>query len=195
MLSPTIASYNCPWRRLERRVHRCQRPKYRRVAVALLWAVGTEIAAGHGDRWNERNTVIISVRTSTRIHGRERYSRGTGAVEPINWIHRPRRRMSRRMQLNTPGAIYRNSFMVAPRNPAHGRTPRAHAWVSVSTFIWCGARNPCCPQPQGAAADICRMQVIHRQGKCQLLHPATPYYPFPRGKFHTRGNIWSFTVG
>ena len=32
-------------------------------------------------------------------------------------------------------------------------------------------------------------------GKCQLLHPATPYYPFPRGKFHTRGNIWSFTVG
>ena len=33
------------------------------------------------------------------------------------------------------------------------------------------------------------------QGKCQLLHPATPYYPFPRGKFHTRGNIWSFTVG
>ena len=31
--------------------------------------------------------------------------------------------------------------------------------------------------------------------KCQLLHPATPYYPFPRGKFHTRGNIWSFTVG
>ena len=33
------------------------------------------------------------------------------------------------------------------------------------------------------------------QGKCQLLHPATPYYPFPRGKFHTMGNIWSFTVG
>jgi len=33
------------------------------------------------------------------------------------------------------------------------------------------------------------------QGKCQLLHPATPYYPSPRGKFHTRGNIWSFAVG
>ena len=31
--------------------------------------------------------------------------------------------------------------------------------------------------------------------KGQLLHPATPYYPFPRGKFHTKGNIWSFTVG
>ena len=33
------------------------------------------------------------------------------------------------------------------------------------------------------------------QGKSQLLHPATPYYPFPRVKIHTRGNIWSFTVG
>ena len=31
--------------------------------------------------------------------------------------------------------------------------------------------------------------------KCLLLHPATPYYPSPRGKFHTRGNIWCFTVG
>ena len=25
--------------------------------------------------------------------------------------------------------------------------------------------------------------------------PAPPYFPFPRGKPHTRGNIWSFTVG
>ena len=33
------------------------------------------------------------------------------------------------------------------------------------------------------------------QGKSQLLPPAPPYYPFPRGKFHTRGNIWSFTAG
>ena len=33
------------------------------------------------------------------------------------------------------------------------------------------------------------------QGKWQLPHPATPYYPFHRGKFHTMGNIWSFTVG
>ena len=31
--------------------------------------------------------------------------------------------------------------------------------------------------------------------KCLLLHPATPCYPSPRGKFHTRSNIWSFTVG
>ena len=31
--------------------------------------------------------------------------------------------------------------------------------------------------------------------KCLLLHPATPYYTCPRGKLHTRGNIWSFTVG
>ena len=34
-----------------------------------------------------------------------------------------------------------------------------------------------------------------RQGKFQLLPPAPPYYPIPRGNFHTRGNIWSFTVG
>ena len=31
--------------------------------------------------------------------------------------------------------------------------------------------------------------------KCQLLYPATPYYPFPRVNIHTMGNIWSFTVG
>ena len=31
--------------------------------------------------------------------------------------------------------------------------------------------------------------------KRQLLHPAPPYYPFPRGNFHTRGNIRGFTVG
>ena len=34
-----------------------------------------------------------------------------------------------------------------------------------------------------------------RQDQFQLLHPAPPYQPFPRGKRHTRGNIWSFTVG
>ena len=33
------------------------------------------------------------------------------------------------------------------------------------------------------------------QGECQLLHPATPYYPFPRGNFHTRGNIWGVYCG
>ena len=33
------------------------------------------------------------------------------------------------------------------------------------------------------------------QGKFQLLPPAPPYYPFPRGNIHTRGNIRSFTVG
>ena len=37
--------------------------------------------------------------------------------------------------------------------------------------------------------------VSAAQGKSQLLPPAPPYYPFPRGKIHTRGNIWSFTVG
>ena len=32
------------------------------------------------------------------------------------------------------------------------------------------------------------------QGKFQLLPPAPPYYPFLRGKNHTRVNVWSFTV-
>ena len=39
------------------------------------------------------------------------------------------------------------------------------------------------------------MRRCGRLRKCLLLHPATPYYPFPRGKFHTGGNVWSFTVG
>ena len=39
------------------------------------------------------------------------------------------------------------------------------------------------------------MKRISPVGKIQLLPPAPPYYPFPRGKIHTRGNIWSFTVG
>ena len=36
-------------------------------------------------------------------------------------------------------------------------------------------------------------KVSRKDRKCQLLHPATPHYPFPRGKFHTRGN--TYTVG
>ena len=32
-------------------------------------------------------------------------------------------------------------------------------------------------------------------GKSQLLPPAPPYYPFPRVKIYTRGNIWRFSVG
>ena len=43
-----------------------------------------------------------------------------------------------------------------------------------------------------ATAGIGLAQVT---GKYQLLPPAPPYYPFPRGNIHTRGNIWSFTVG
>ena len=30
---------------------------------------------------------------------------------------------------------------------------------------------------------------LRNQGKRLLLHPATPYYPFPRGKIHAMGNI------
>ena len=43
--------------------------------------------------------------------------------------------------------------------------------------------------------NICRLRRCLCQGKSQLLPPAPPYYPFPRVKIHTRGNIWSFTVG
>ena len=32
------------------------------------------------------------------------------------------------------------------------------------------------------------------QGKFQLLPPAPPNQPIPRGKIHTRGNLWSFTL-
>ena len=35
---------------------------------------------------------------------------------------------------------------------------------------------------------------VYLQGKFQPC-PAPPYYPVPRGKIHTRGNAWSFTVG
>ena len=61
---------------------------------------------------------------------------------------------------------------------------------------------------QPARTSICVRLRVHVRGhlpppptlppslrKCLLLHPATPYYPSTRGKFHTRGNIWSFTVG
>ena len=33
------------------------------------------------------------------------------------------------------------------------------------------------------------------RGKMQLLPPASPYYPIPWRKIHTRGNICSFTAG
>ena len=36
-----------------------------------------------------------------------------------------------------------------------------------------------------------RSRASVRQGNSPLLPPAPPYYPFPRGKTHTRGSIWS----
>ena len=48
---------------------------------------------------------------------------------------------------------------------------------------------------RGAMWRIVTNNAIPLQGKSQLLPPAPPYYPIPRGKTHTRGNIWSFTVG
>ena len=47
--------------------------------------------------------------------------------------------------------------------------------------------------PGGCERGRHRMRKVRR--KCLLLHPATPYYPSPRGKFHTRGNMWSCTAG
>ena len=43
--------------------------------------------------------------------------------------------------------------------------------------------------------DLAHITPTGKQRKRQLPHPAPPHYPFPGGKFHTRGNIWSFTVG
>ena len=48
-------------------------------------------------------------------------------------------------------------------------------------------------QPDWPTAPHAALAPVLRKG--QLLHPATLYYPFPRGKVHTRGNIWSLTVG
>ena len=46
---------------------------------------------------------------------------------------------------------------------------------------------------QRAAAGL--IPPKHRHGSFQMLPPALPYYPIPRGNPHTRGNTWSFTVG
>ena len=54
------------------------------------------------------------------------------------------------------------------------------------------------PELNGAEAllpwcpDYIYIYALIAQGKFHLL---PPYYPFPRGKIRTRGNIWSFTVG
>ena len=44
--------------------------------------------------------------------------------------------------------------------------------------------------------DLMRaLSMAHKQaGKIPAAAPLPPYYPFPRGKGNTRGNIWSFTV-
>ena len=42
---------------------------------------------------------------------------------------------------------------------------------------------------------LAEADALFIHGKRQRLHLATPYYPLPRGKFHTRGNVWGFAVG
>ena len=69
-------------------------------------------------------------------------------------------------------------IMVLRNQAAHGRPGR---WNDPDFLMTGGAG--------------CDEFVPGKLRKCLLLHPATPYYPSPRGKFHTRGNIWSFTVG
>ena len=61
---------------------------------------------------------------------------------------------------------------------------------NIKTLLWIDVQ-----QYTNRTSRVKLFEHFHLQGKFQLLHPATPYYPFPRGKFHTRGNIWSFTVG
>ena len=47
----------------------------------------------------------------------------------------------------------------------------------------------------GYAERLSSFTYLGTQGKFQLLPSEPPYYPSPRGKSHTRGNIWSLTVG
>ena len=49
--------------------------------------------------------------------------------------------------------------------------------------------------PRRACRRRSSLPATRTQRKYQLLHPAPPYYPFPRRKVHTMGNIWGFTVG
>ena len=68
-------------------------------------------------------------------------------------------------------------------------SPHGRQWAVVRS-----TRNRCGARCSGTSTQR-RLIPALKQGKCQLLHPATSCYPFPRGKFHTRGNIWFFTVG
>ena len=45
------------------------------------------------------------------------------------------------------------------------------------------------PSHADAVPGVDKAVGAEAQGKCPLLHPAAPYYPFPRGRSHTRGNI------
>ena len=47
---------------------------------------------------------------------------------------------------------------------------------------------------QLANGDIA-VALLNKARKMPAAAPRTPYYPFPRGKFHTKGNIWGFAEG
>ena len=73
-----------------------------------------------------------------------------------------------------------DAFPGSPPVPAHGR-------LTIAYFNHSGG---------GRVTQVhLVLGTKDRQGKSQLLPPAPPYYPFPRGKVHTRGSLWSFTVG
>ena len=96
---------------------------------------------------------------------------------------------------NTPASL-RWQCIFANASYAHTATPifplnsAVDAWQMGHVFDLDAGRNTTCATNE---FDNCTAGDI--QGKFQLLSPAPPYYPFPRGKAHTRGNIWSFTVG
>ena len=71
--------------------------------------------------------------------------------------------------------------------PAAPLQPRALSLVEKALAAVRDSTNGKTAGQQRAAALSLR--------KCQLLHPAPPYYPCPREKFHTMGNTWDFTVG
>ena len=82
-----------------------------------------------------------------------------------------------------PDEIKKNTYPKHITAPFRNQAPtKAARRVTRRTWRRC-CRGPSPPSLTGG---------LH---KCLLLHPATPYQPSPRGKFHARGNMWSFAVG
>ena len=74
----------------------------------------------------------------------------------------------------------------------------AHGWAGQQ--ITHDKSTTCCSFPltkwrRSSQFEMGITRAPNAQGIFQQLPPAPPYYPIPRGKNHTRSNIWGFTVG